>query len=184
VGANDPERFSNTKLFYDLGWSGIVIEPNPVLAERFRKCRPRDTIVECGVSSEAGKLLYYCFDDPALNTFSLERSDEILKLGTYTLERRVQVPVSPLGEILRRYYPTGKHIDVLTVDVEGLDIEVLRSHDWLLFPPSFVVAEYFVSDLRQAIDAPIASLLRDLGFTLVSRLGHSAIFANDRRQQR
>jgi hypothetical protein len=30
IGANHPDRFSNTKKFYKKGWSGINIEPNPV----------------------------------------------------------------------------------------------------------------------------------------------------------
>jgi hypothetical protein len=29
VGAGDPVEMSVTKWFHDLGWSGIIVEPNP-----------------------------------------------------------------------------------------------------------------------------------------------------------
>jgi FkbM family methyltransferase len=42
VGAHHPKRFSNTHYFYMRGWSGINIEPNPVVVGSFRQMRRRD----------------------------------------------------------------------------------------------------------------------------------------------
>ena len=42
IGANDPQLFSVTRSFYDRGWSGLCVEPQAELVEKFRAERPRD----------------------------------------------------------------------------------------------------------------------------------------------
>ncbi len=42
VGANHPVVDSVTKLFYQKGWNGINIEPNPRMASLLIADRPRD----------------------------------------------------------------------------------------------------------------------------------------------
>ena len=69
VGAHHPIRFSNTYLFYERGWTGINIDAMPGSMKKFRKLRPRDINVECGVASSSGKLTFHRFNEPALNTF-------------------------------------------------------------------------------------------------------------------
>jgi FkbM family methyltransferase len=59
VGANDPEIDSVTKLFYDRGWRGINIEPNPVPFRRLAARRPRDINLNVGASNTAGELTFY-----------------------------------------------------------------------------------------------------------------------------
>ena len=50
VGGFDPTTDSVTKVFYDAGWSGITLEPNPTLLERFQEARPRDINLGIAVS--------------------------------------------------------------------------------------------------------------------------------------
>src|SRR5512139_3094802 len=42
VGANDPVENNVTFLFYERGWHGILIEPNPDFLPLYAKLRPRD----------------------------------------------------------------------------------------------------------------------------------------------
>src|SRR5690606_27350082 len=56
VGAHDPFRYSNTAIFYRLGWTGINVDPRPGMATIFGKARPRDTNLEIAVSSMTGNL--------------------------------------------------------------------------------------------------------------------------------
>jgi len=69
VGAHHPFRFSNTYKFYEKGWSGINIEPNPEDFHLFSKYRNRDININAGVGSNDGTLTYFMFNEPALNTF-------------------------------------------------------------------------------------------------------------------
>src|SRR5690242_18514402 len=49
IGANDPVNFSNTYYFYQKGCRGVCVEPDPNLAEAFRRRRPKDTCLNAGV---------------------------------------------------------------------------------------------------------------------------------------
>lgn len=69
IGAYDPVRFSNTKRFYDRGWHGINIEPDPVRFLKFQKHRPRDINIQIGIAKEEGVLNFYKFKTNTLSTF-------------------------------------------------------------------------------------------------------------------
>ena len=58
VGANHPEDKSITKLFYDMGWDGINIEPIPRLYKLFEKQRTRDINLNIGISDQPGRLTF------------------------------------------------------------------------------------------------------------------------------
>ena len=71
VGANHPIHDSVTKYFYDRGWRGINIEPNPNIYALLVEDRPRDINLQIGVSNVKGslKLREYPAGD-GLSTFS------------------------------------------------------------------------------------------------------------------
>src|SRR5437879_2682243 len=69
IGAHHPIRFSNTYLFSKRGWHGINVDAEPGSMALFRKMRPRDINIESGVGERAGTMLFYRFNEPALNTF-------------------------------------------------------------------------------------------------------------------
>src|SRR4051812_41620263 len=59
AGANDPTFHSVTKALYDLGWSGVNIEPIPELHRRLGVDRPRDVNLWSGVSDQQGELTFF-----------------------------------------------------------------------------------------------------------------------------
>ena len=54
VGAHDPTNLSVTRAFYDHGWRGINVEPNPSYAEKLRRERPRDVTVQVALGNQPG----------------------------------------------------------------------------------------------------------------------------------
>lgn len=54
VGAHHPFRFSNTYLFYKVGWRGLNIDAMPNSMKLFNRFRPRDINIECGVAFNGG----------------------------------------------------------------------------------------------------------------------------------
>ena len=115
VGAHHPFRFSNTYLLYKRGWRGINIDAMPGSMRLFRKFRPRDTNIECGVGLGGGHLMYHMFNEPALNGFSPELSTLYANNPLYHLKASVPVQVKKLSEILDLHLPQDTHIDVLIV---------------------------------------------------------------------
>jgi FkbM family methyltransferase len=174
VGAHHPWRFSNTYWFYRHGWSGLNIDATPGSMDAFRRARPRDRNVEAAVAGSNRTITFFMFDHPALNTFD-PTAVERVKAAGYRLVENLQLQTTTLAELLREHLPGGK-IDFLSVDVEGLDAEVLGSNDWDAFAPEVVLAETG----RQLVDdvqaSPVAHLLGEQGYKLLSKTASTAIF--------
>ncbi|MFC1621900.1 FkbM family methyltransferase [Patescibacteria group bacterium] len=139
VGAHDPVRFSNTKRFYDKGWSGINIEPDAELYERFVKDRTRDTNLNLGIGSKKGKFTFFKMFPSTLSTFSEDEAKDYERQG-YKILEKVQVPMMRLDSILEKY-SKGRRIDFFSIDTEGYDLEVLQSNDWDSFSPKLICIE-------------------------------------------
>jgi FkbM family methyltransferase len=180
VGAHHPRRFSNTHFFYKLGWSGINVEPNPDLIRVFNIERKRDVNLQCGVSEREGSLKYYLFDDPALNTFDDSLVKSRLENTHYKIVNQTDISVVRLDNLLTQNLPAGTKIDFLSVDVEGLDLAVLKSNNWKLFRPSCVLAEALETSLEDAITHPISIFLREQGYRIFAKTYNTLIFRDAR----
>jgi FkbM family methyltransferase len=176
VGAHHPRRFSNTFLFYRRGWSGINIDAEPGSMRPFRQHRPRDINIECGVAASAGRLPYFRFNEPALNTFD-EREAQLKNRPPYHLVERVDVAVRRLDDLLTEHLPAGQTIDFLTIDVEGKDREVLESNDWSRFRPRFILAETLRTDMLQLAACPVVQLLAGQGYKPVAKAYNTTFFS-------
>jgi len=127
IGAHHPKRFSNTYYFYKKGWRGINIDAMPGNMKLFRKMRPRDINLEIPVSDKKRELTYYMFNEPALNSFSKTLSIERDRKEEYKIVDEIKIEILTLAEVLNAYLPSNTRIDFLSVDVEGLDFQVLAS---------------------------------------------------------
>lgn len=165
VGAYHPETFSNTHFFYLNGWRGINIEARPGSRELFQAQRPRDINLEVGISSEPGQMTYYHIgDDSPMNSFSREFLEEIGMMGE--VQREISVPVLPLADVLSKHLPPGQEIDFMNVDVEGFDLLVLKSNDWTVFRPKFVVVEGLQVD---GGEPEVVSFMKACNYDLVAQ---------------
>lgn len=178
VGAHHPVRFSNTYHFYRKGWRGINIDATPGSMRAFNWLRRRDINLELGIGPEKGQLTFYCFDEPALNTLSAEVAKERADGGRYKIIQEVNVPVLPLHEVLRQYVPPGTTLDLLNVDVEGMDEMVLRSNDWQAFRPTFILAEdtHFDPNHPGTTHSGVYGFLRAQGYEMVAKTPRTLIF--------
>jgi len=163
VGAHHPHRFSNTYLLYRRGWRGVNIDAMPGSMRKFERYRPRDINIEAAVGSAAGSATYYMFNEPALNTFDAALVAE-RQFPPWKVIRQVSLPIIPLADILGKVVPQGQAIDLLTVDVEGNDLEVLRSSDWKRFRPRIVLAETLGRRFDDLRADPAVMFLESLGY--------------------
>jgi FkbM family methyltransferase len=176
VGACHPRRFSNTHYFYLQGWRGINVEPRPGSGKLFSKLRPGDINLELAVAAQPGTLTYHMFGEEALNTFDPLLARQYQDQGHPVL-REIQMQTNTLSELLDKYLPEGQTIDFLNVDVEGLDLEVLRSNDWTRYRPHLVLTEELhVRTLGEAEKTPTASFLFQQGYELIAKTMNSLLF--------
>lgn len=163
VGANHPVLYSNTYYFYkNHGWRGINIDATPGSMRQFRIKRPRDVNLELGVGKVKKIVPFYCFPDSQLNSFDRN----VIRAQPYTV---VKVPIVPLRDILKKH--VHRQIDLLTVDVEGLDYEVLQSNDWKVFSPLLVVVED-----HNYPQSPIGAFLKKKGYKFVAKTGGTTMY--------
>ncbi len=174
IGAYHPVYLSNTYLFYQRGWSGITVEPTPGSAADFRAIRPRDTHLDCVVAphAEAATVPFYCFAEQSpYNTLSEELARDHARRNACNYDT-LHLPCLTATQILDRYLPTGRQLDLLCTDCEGMDAAILTTMDWPRHVPKVVVFE------DAALDVTTSPLVRQLsghGYEVFARIGPSTI---------
>jgi FkbM family methyltransferase len=150
VGAANPNYLSVSALYRKLGWMVIAVEPNPAFAEMHRNlghevvqcaCGDRDeddvdfSVVDShGRDYENGKVSFESFS-------SLEIKDSYRSLQRDLDIRKITVNLRRLDTILAARMPPVDHIDILSVDVEGWEMEVIAGLDLKKYRPKVMVIE-------------------------------------------
>lgn len=178
VGAHHPRRYSNTALLYERGWRGINIDADQQAMDLFKARRPDDINICSGVAEHEGTLELHRFSDPAVNTFSSENAARLRKKAWLDEVAVEHVPVQPLASILAAHLPPGTAIDFLNVDVEDLDLEVLRSHDWATYRPRLVAVEDRFYDPRVPEKSPTYMYLKDRNYIFLAYIGLTLLFVD------
>lgn len=174
IGANHPTQHSVTKLFYENGWHGINIEPNPRLHTLILKERPKDINLNLGVANKNGTLsfrLYHSRDGlEGLSTFSEASKQENTQAVNEDNKNYsdIDVPVKKLSSILAKHAPAVIHF--MKVDVEGFEYEVLASNNWKRLRPQILCIEFnhLVKDWH--------SILKDAKYVLIFTDGLNEYF--------
>ena len=139
VGAAWPDTDSVTKLFYDQGWSGINVEPNPDFYARLCAQRPRDINLRIAVSDQDGEGNFNLFSETGLSTLDEEVAKEHVKNKFERVSMRVTT--ATLSSLFQKFLPNKQEIHFLKIDIEGLEAKVLASNDWSLYRPWIIVVE-------------------------------------------
>jgi FkbM family methyltransferase len=147
VGASHPIKDSTTDYFYERGWSGITIEPNPEFVPLYAKLRPRDIHLNIGIAATRGTLTFFrvtsssgargASTEGVLSTFDRANADKARQAGLDVSE--LEVPVTTLNEVLASH-PLAT-ISLLSIDVEGFEKQVLESIDLRVHRPLVVMVE-------------------------------------------
>ena len=168
VGAFHPILYSNTYRFYKAGWHGITIEPNPLRASLFRRCRPRDIMIQCAISADEGTARFAIDGEySGIDGPQYPHKDRTQKA------EHIDVPTRPLRAVLDEHLRSMERgIDILSVDTEGHDYIVLTSNDWTRFRPLLAVCEAFDAETA----AQLRELFHSVRYRLLAHCGPSMIF--------
>lgn len=138
VGAYSPDEDSVTRSFYENGWTGINVEPNPELYKLYLTKRKKDINLQIALSDKAGEAEIYFSQNAGLSSLDKNIAESHKKIGLNVTPSKVVVKT--LEDICAEH-TVKKEIHFLKVDVEGLEEKVLLGNVWNKFRPWVVVVE-------------------------------------------
>lgn len=181
AGANDGYTQSNTYyLERFLGWRGVLVEPLPDLYRRCRKERTRSQVFCCALVAQdyAGttasmltanltSLVRGAQKTAQADAAHCRRGAEIQQTGVGELE----VPARTLSSVLDE--AGAQRIDLLSLDVEGYELQVLNGLDLERHRPEYILVE---ARFRDEIDARLGPR-----YEAVDQLSHHDVLYASRR---
>lgn len=142
IGANHPVTSSNTFLLYEkYGARGVLVEADPALIPRLERVRPRDTVLNFAIS--AGNAPSAVLHVAALTELSSLRAGHTEHWrglpGNDGVTGTVDVPNLHVNAFMQRYAPGD--VDFLSIDCEGIDLEIVAALDFTRFTPYVIQCE-------------------------------------------
>jgi FkbM family methyltransferase len=163
VGAGDPDSNTVTRAFYERGWSGMNIEPDPVPFQALVRQRERDINLPIALADTAGERRFYTPSVPGLATLDSAIAFQHRARGMEV--RRSKVEVQTLAEICRRQEPADIHFR--NIDVQGVEAQVLQGAEFATFRPWIVLAQATLPLTRRETHAAWEPLLIAAGYRFV-----------------
>lgn len=154
AGAHDGFTQSNTYfLERHRDWSGVLVEAIPSLAEKAHRRRPRSRVVNCALvaGDHAGTTVTMAYND-LMSVVAPNDRRAFERAHTGERSYTVEVPARTLSAVLAEAGVSD--VDVLCLDLEGLELDVLRGLDLDRHAPRLLLIEMLDHDRqRPAFDA-------------------------------
>lgn len=180
LGVYHPTSASNTYRFYKNGANGVLVEADKTLIPEIKKIRNRDIVLNVGVGD--GELVeseFYIFEEPAHNTFSKSEAEYREQNGSYKIIDVVKVKLKTVNEIISENFKST-YPDILSIDIEGLDLSVLKSLNFERFPIPIICAEtckYSENHIKPK-DLSIIDFMLSRGYFVYADTYINTIFVN------
>lgn len=136
AGANDGLYLSTCRIFEEIGWRVINIEASLFNYERLIQNRPKSVNIQAALSYRDKGFVEVChfdFDNGGMDG-SREHLTHLTKNKTPT--RVDKVPARRYDSLIQ------EPVDLLVLDVEGMELEVLTGMENTLFWPKIICIEY------------------------------------------
>jgi hypothetical protein len=175
VGANHPEVQNNTRYFYELGWNGLAIDGNEEFEKLWNQKRPRDIFVSELISDVVKEVEFAIYPE---NTISSIDVSTIQRYSTrFTNEEIIKkiLSTNTLFNLKNKYFGE-REIHLLSVDIEGEDLNCLVGANLDKWKPGVIVIETKNLSLYEVSDNEIVTYLSNLGYRLIAKTPLDAFF--------
>lgn len=167
VGANDGITGSNTFVFEQIGWKGVCIEPHPDIYKKLIKYRKCDCF-NAALSNNTNEDVDFfkanalsCLNEGMTESHKqrAEKNEktEIIKVKTITFDK------------IMENYPNVKHIDFISLDVEGHEIQILENINFQKYSFGFFTIE-------KSNPEKIKEIMQKNGYILFMEIGADIMF--------
>ena len=184
IGAYHPTSLSNTYFFYRRGCRGVCVEPDPRHARLFRHKRRGDLFLNVAVGlGREQEADFYLMKTRALNTLSLESARAMEAVGE-KIRRVIRIKMRDINDIIRENFPATPNF--VSLDAEGVDVEILKSLDFDEFRPQVFCVETIVFDTQEKT-GEVSDFLQAQGYMVFGETHLNTIYVDqrawDRRRQ-
>lgn len=140
IGAYDGKTFSNCFALNELGWTGVSIEPSPAAFIGLMKHydgNNRVKLVNAAISyKEAGLVEFADSRGDAISSTSAAHKERWSKYASF---QQIYVNTITIGEVLHTF---GEQYDFISLDVEGTNLEILKTIPIKVINPSLICIEH------------------------------------------
>ena len=173
VGCYHPKKFSNTYMLYKKGWSGINIDMEEDKISLFNMVRPRDVNVLSPISDKEEEVTLYRYSKYGLGS-TIDK--KIASETTDYIYDKTIVKTRTLNEVINESPYKDTQIDVLSIDVEGVDFKVLKSLDIKKYSPKVIIIEDHHKKIEDILETDTFKFLVHNNYILRSWSFYSLIF--------
>lgn len=186
IGAFDGIHLSNSYSFEQQGWKGMCVEAHPEYFSLLKKNRPRSLCLHFAcVRYRNTHMIEFQMEKMGLLS-SILATHEFREDVRSRYERRglhfqgfrsVEVPAATLNELLEKFFSRKTPIDFLSLDVEGLEPEVLQGFDADGYSPRVMVVEANTDAVESEI---IEILTSQRKYLFAGRLAENLFFVKNK----
>ena len=177
VGCNQPIEFNNTFGLYLRGWKGINIDGNQDLIDLYSKYRPNDISISKLISDTETELTFFVSKSNKVSTIDEKFYNDNNKSFEYNSNDFVKAKTVRLDKILREF--NFNHIDLLSIDVEGHDLNVLSSINLDNIRPDVICIEDHQFNIDNLFESYIYIFLKEKKYKLKYYAISSCYYVND-----
>lgn len=181
LGANHPIEMSNTYFFYTMGARGVLVEANDDLCDELKKERPEDIVLNNAVSEKSGDTVSFNI----LNFDGLSTVGSIDELKSENsdvkIEKTVSVETICYNDIVDKYLKSAPVI--LNLDIEGKEMDILRSIDFENKRPFFIIIEMIPYSKKLVVgqkNEEIMEFMKGVDYSEYAFTGINSIFIDNK----
>ena len=175
IGAHDGRTINNTYLFEQIGWTGICVEPQPDIFDRLKQNRNCD-VYNVAIGNETRDDVEF-IKATGVDMLSVLNSD-MTEDHRKRIERnngkteKIKIRMLTFQELMK-HYPEKTYIDFISIDVEGSEMNVLKSINFneytfgLLTIENNTGCKSMENEMIKYMDAQGYEVLHDLGLDLM-----------------
>ncbi|CAG0968076.1 hypothetical protein PHYC_01093 [Phycisphaerales bacterium] len=160
MGAFDGVSYSTTYAMEAMGWNGLLIEAIPQRYEACRDNRPHSRVVHAALAGPGAgaQAVFHVMQDEYGGMLSFaegfSEGRHVEKMQTSPIPRStVTVPLTTLDALLEGH---SGAVDLVSIDVEGAEVALLRGFDLARWRPRVVLIEDGGMGNSPALDAQMS----------------------------
>ena len=164
IGAHDGITFSSTRKLFELGWTGVYVEPSPDVLPALYQNAGSNRILPVAIGSSNSIMDFYSSGGDMIGSLSTDH----VKLWSHCAKfTKTSVNVITIHELEKQ---VGNQFDFIGIDVEGINLEVFNQFDWNLWNPKCVCIEY------ESHRDHMINVMTNAGYNLVYPSGENLVF--------